>query len=374
MNSAPYAAFAGFAALRVSAVAFGAAALVGLSARPARAFCREISQLTPAGYDPATLGCYLGNGASAFPVYWKNACVTYSLEVDASAQISLADAKSVAALAFGAWSQVTCSGGAPPTITASELEPPGAAGVSCTEVQYNPFGPNQNVIVFRDQGWPDSGDPVNTLGLTTITYDSTDGEIYDADMEINSHDFALVAYPPAPSGGYDLLSIMTHEAGHFFGLAHSADTSAVMYAFYHAGEMALTPDDVNGICAIYAADGTRATSSGPIPSDACCAIPRHGFDSICAPEDASGKVIPPPSGAPETALVSACSPSTSTSTSGTPAGPVTSAGHSGGCSTAHADMTGETRAWIGALVLAGLAAWRKRHRKDACRTLLNESI
>jgi hypothetical protein len=368
------------------AAACAAASCVWLSAPAARAFCREISQLTPLGYDPAVSGCYQGNGSTAFPVYWANACVTYSLQEDASAQITLAEAKTVAALAFSKWTAVSCGGGSP-SITASEIEPAGQDGVACNEVQYNAYGPNQNVIIFRDDGWPDTGDSVNTLGLTTVTYDTTDGEIYDADIEINSHDFMLSAFPPAPSNGYDLLSILTHEAGHFFGLAHSADTTAMMYAFYQANDMALTSDDVSGICSIYPPDGTRATATGSLASNVCCPVPRHGFDSACAPEAADGSVIPPPAGMPETALVAACA--SSSSAQGTsPGGSSDGSGQSGGCATSSfaprrgAGAGPMTAALLGLLAIARLrgaprrrrAAWRKRHIKDACCTVLNESI
>jgi len=366
--------------------ALAAAACAWLSAPVAHAFCREISQLTPLGYDPAVSGCYAGTGGAAFPVYWQNACVTYSLQEDASTQVTLAEAKTVAALAFSKWTAAPCGDGSP-SITATEIEPPGQDGVACSEVQYNKYGPNQNVIIFRDDGWPDTGDSVNTLGLTTVTYDTTDGEIYDADIEINSHDYTLSAFPPAPSDGYDLLSILTHEAGHFFGLAHSADQTAIMYAFYHADAMSLTGDDVSGICAIYPPDGTRATANGAVASDACCAVPRHGFDSICAPEDTDGGVLAPPADMPEAALVAACDSSSSSATS--PGGSNDGSGRAGGCATsAFAPRRGTRDAAPMSAVILGLlaiarlrvgrrgrgAAWRKRHVKDACCTVLNESI
>ena len=364
--------------------AWGAASCLSLSAPDARAFCREISQLTPAGYDPAVSGCYPGDGGVAFPVYWANACVTYSLQQDASAQITLGEARTVAATAFSKWTAASCGSGSP-SIAASEIEPMGQEGVTCDEVQYNKYGPNQNVIVFRDDGWPDSGDSVNTLGLTTVTYDTTDGEIYDADIEINSHDFTLSAFPPAPANGYDLLSILTHEAGHFFGLAHSADQSAIMYAFYHANDMTLTADDVSGICSIYPPDGTRTTANGALASTTCCDVPRHGFDSVCAPEDADGNVIAPPANMPETVLVPACDGTGGASSGGTSPGSEDAA-HSGGCSTSGFAPARAPRAMgaIGACILALVAlvrrrersrgAWRKRHIKDACGTVLNESI
>ncbi len=89
-----------------------------------------------------------------------------------------------------------------------------------------------------------------------------------------------------PNGYYDLASILTHEAGHFLGLAHSAETSAVMYAHYHPGQNVLTPDDVGGICSIYPPDLTRNTAGGAIGSVLCNATPPLGFLSTCGSLDA----------------------------------------------------------------------------------------
>src|SRR6185503_10910206 len=49
----------------------------------------------------------------------------------------------------------------------------------------------------------------------------------------------------------------------------------------HSDSMVLTPDDVGGICAIYAADGTRNTSAGAVPQGACDPTARHGFSTEC---------------------------------------------------------------------------------------------
>ncbi len=322
------------------------------------AFCRTVTELPPAGYDPAVSGCFLGDGA-ALPVYWSNLCVGYSLQEDASGQVSLADAKAVAAEAFAAWSAASCAGGGAPTITATEIEPPGDEGVACDEVQYNPYGPNQNVIVFRDQGWANEGDSVNTLGLTTITYDVQTGEIFDADMEINSHDFQLVPFPPAPAGAYDLLSVVTHEAGHFLGLAHSADPSAVMYAFYHPGSTTLQPDDVNGICSLDRPDGTRPTASGFVEAEACCPVPRHGLASACAAESPEGGVLPPAADAPEVAAVPAC---VAGEMDGGSASTTSSNGRGSGCAVASVTR-GDAGVGERALMLLGLVGLGRRRRK-----------
>lgn len=245
--------------------------------RDAAAFCREETVQSPIGYDPAMSGCFPPPNArnGIYDVYWKNSCVGYSLQKDASKQVTLDQATRVAAQAFATWSLTPCSGGGIPSVMAINEGP-----VDCGVVQYNNYHGNQHVIVFRDDGWPYE-DSSNTLAFTTLQVDLTTGEIVDADMEINSADYTLVVDGPAPPGAYDLLSIMTHEAGHFLGLAHSADMNAVMYAHYHPGSTTLTPDDVAGICSIYPPDGTRSTSFGSLPADSCDPTPRHGFSTEC---------------------------------------------------------------------------------------------
>jgi hypothetical protein len=158
--------------------------------------------------------------------------------------------------------------------------------VDCSTV---PSQQHNNPIIFRDGTWP-YHDSVNALGLTMLTIDTDTGEIYGADIEINST-MILVAQPPAPVGAYDLASILTHEAGHFLGLAHSADTTAVMYAFYHPGSTTLALDDIAGICSIYPPDGTRTTAAGPIAATTCDDTPRKGFSTSCDGLDAGADYV-----------------------------------------------------------------------------------
>jgi hypothetical protein len=262
-------------AARVALARFTAAvafACVAIAPSRADAYCRGLTQ---AGPDPASTHACFAGGPGIFELYWRNRCVGYSLQKDASAQVSLAQATPIAAQAFAAWTGASCGAGGP-SVQAVDEGP-----VACGSVGYHPDGPNQHTIVFRDDGWPHN-DPNNALALTTITYDERTGEIYDADIEINSHDFSIVPEGPTGQAQYDLLSILTHEAGHFLGLAHSADASAVMYTFYRPGSTSLTSDDVAGICSIYPPDGTRSTSAGVVTADACDPTPRHGFASACS--------------------------------------------------------------------------------------------
>ena len=106
-------------------------------------------------------------------------------------------------------------------------------------------------------------------------------------MEINSANYRF-SVDGEPSGGErDLGSVLLHEVGHFLGLSHSGDRSAVMYAYYAAQMAALTQDDIDGICAIYPPDGTRVANGTAVQASACDGTPRHGFSSQC------GSLAPP---------------------------------------------------------------------------------
>jgi hypothetical protein len=269
--------------LTLAAVAFCAA----FAPAAAHAYCRTTTQPVPANYSPSR-GCF----TDGLYLFWRNACVSYSLNQSGSRTVPYDAAKQVIDNAFATWQAATCADGYAPGITASDIGPS-----SCTEVRYNADGPNQNLIVFRDDGWPYS-DPNNTLGLTTVTFNAETGEIYDADMEINSSGKNLSYSDRVPTNGYDLSSVVTHEAGHFFGLAHATDPRATMYASYKPGTSALrtlSPDDVAGICAVYPNATTRTVSATvsaneTIVADQCDPSPRHGFTAQCAAQKGSNGI------------------------------------------------------------------------------------
>ena len=173
---------------------------------------------------------------------------------------------------------VTTAAGVEWTVVGSELE-----SLQLEYTWIKEFAPRFN-IVFRDDKWPHS-DSSNTLALTTVTFNPQTGEIYDADMEVNTYDQRVTLVDPVPPDGYDFASIMTHETGHFLGLAHSGDNRATMYANYTPGATAmrnLTADDVAGICEIYRPDGTRAVLDSKVtPGPQCDPTPRRGFTGEC---------------------------------------------------------------------------------------------
>jgi hypothetical protein len=246
-------------------------ALLLAYADPASGYCRTTTVQVPPGYDPAVNGCW----TEGVPVAWTSGRVPYALSAGASRQISLDQATRVAHLAFGAWNAAVCPDG-PPNVQTYDAGPISAAAAardcglaSCASTVHDP----QHAIVFRDDGWPHN-DPANTLALTTVTFGIDSAEIFDADIEINSAQHGLSAEEPPPPGQFDLQAILTHEAGHFYGLAHATNPSSVMYAFYQPGAIRLTADDVAGVCALYQ----------PLPTSdsACSSAPGSSSRSAAA--------------------------------------------------------------------------------------------
>jgi hypothetical protein len=271
-----------------------------VSVRDAHAFCRTMTCPLPPSWSPAN-GCYPPDFSSLcapnklMPIWWRNACVSYDLQKNVSKWISYDTAVQVLDGAFAKWTGVMCpadaAGATRVSISATNLGP-----VECDQVGYKKNGPpNQNVIIFRDDTWPHANDANNTLGLTTVSFDPDTGEMYDADTEINGTLPLSVGDPVAP-GAYDIESIITHEMGHFLGLAHSSDSSATMYARYtpaSIGMRTLASDDMAGLCSIYPPNGTRNVdpsvgSGGSIVEAKCDPTPRHGFSSTCDPPPSSG--------------------------------------------------------------------------------------
>lgn len=267
--------------------AFVLAVAFALFSKDASAFCRTMTK----GLQP---GCTIGGAEccakpEGVPVFWRNGCVGYNLHEVPSRYISYNDSAEIITQAFNRWTAATCTpvsdgdGRSRVSIDVRDLGP-----VKCGTVSYDRFGgPNQHVIAYRDDIW-NKNDPDNTLALTTVQFDSVSGEIYDADMEVNTlligKQLAVKDEPQAQE--YDFLSVITHEVGHFLGMAHSNDRNATMYKAYDPGAFAmrdLTQDDVQGLCSAYPPNGTRITGQDePLAEEVCDPTPRGGFTTECA--------------------------------------------------------------------------------------------
>lgn len=254
--------------------------LAGWSHR-ADAFCRT------SVCDPSKTTCPTVDGepscAAGQPLQWPLRCVGLSLHEVASRQVPYADFEKATHAAFDAWNNADC-GGAPPSISVVFLGP-----IGCGKREFNQGKGNANIVLFREDSWPYQGSG-SVLALTTITFGVTSGTIFDADLEINAASPGIVLTTSDESPKIDLQSILTHEAGHFLGMAHSLKQGATMFPSYAPGSLLfrdLSDDDVAGICAAYPPDRS-AGACDPRAASTNSA----GFSARCTGDDIS---LPPPS-------------------------------------------------------------------------------
>src|SRR5262249_11137694 len=153
----------------------------------------------------------------------------------ASEDVSFDQAYTAVRAAVDAWITADCDG-APPRVELAETAP--ATGA---RHEHNNGRRTANIIFFGDrEGEEDS----RKRAITTDTFDADSGEIYDVDMAVNSTDYKF-STNGAPDT-MDLLSVLTHETGHFLGLAHSGVPEATMNAGYSIDLRTLSEDDRAG--------------------------------------------------------------------------------------------------------------------------------
>jgi hypothetical protein len=242
-----------------------ALSLLGVAA-DASAYCRSTTCRSTGGKECATdsKSC----PAEGAKLYWPTSCIGFALNDQGTESLDPDETLAVLRKTFQAWTEVQCPGGGTASVTFEERGP-----VSCHKSEYNKDSRNVNVVLFQDNDWKYRGIDA-TLAKTSVTYNDETGEIYDADIEINTANNDMTLTDPPKKVTYDLRAIITHEVGHFIGIAHSSDDSAVMAPTYSPGSIAqrkLTPDDIAAVCEIY------PPKSGLV----CAPEPRGGFSDSC---------------------------------------------------------------------------------------------
>lgn len=267
--------------------ALAAAFALSLVATHASAYCRSSTGCDPSGKHEGKICDPMEPGDCGQPLVWKQPCIGFNIQQDGSPLrgIDYATADQAMQAAFNAWLNSACDGGGP-SLGMEDLGP-----VQCGRNEYNEHGGNANALIFQDQAWPHQGvlDGNQDIALTTVTYDTNTGEIFDADIEVNSKGYKLTT--DDKNVDTDLVSVLTHEAGHFLGLGHS-DPGNVMQPTYTMGSVRRDPttDDQNGMCAIY--------PPGRPTQGACTYLPRHGFSPRCSADQTELKCSIDVPGAP----------------------------------------------------------------------------
>jgi len=183
------------------------------------------------------------------PLHWGNPCLTYTVQVDGSPKYNLDadEVKAFVAQAFDSWKSVHCPGGGSPRF---EVQFEGYVSCNRREAICDGANKNDNVIMFHDGNWPYRSDKI---GVTTPTGGKESGLVVDADVEIDSQFYSFKSNSDGTMST-SLLYVLTHELGHFLGLAHSPVNGAVMSTGYQSlpfSRNLISPDDAAAICAAY---------------------------------------------------------------------------------------------------------------------------
>ncbi|MFT5352985.1 MAG: hypothetical protein ACI9KE_000182 [Polyangiales bacterium] len=212
------------------------------------------------------------------PLAWQDRCVSYSVNSAESLDLDLETVRRISAASFANWTTQVCEGDAPFPLQIQEDSPR-----ACTLAQHLTDGPNVHTLTFIED-WPEDFEE-NVYAITSVWHRASDGAILDADMLVNETNGP---FGECPAGGcrpdeggvttVDLESVLTHEIGHFFGLAHSQFAFATMHASAPRGETdkrTVSSDDILGVCGIYPLDG---------PAAACDFVPIGGLARFCEPQ------------------------------------------------------------------------------------------
>jgi MYXO-CTERM domain-containing protein len=233
----------------------GAIALVlclGAGAPTASAWCRMTSSPR---LPSASVPCILPDPTTDPPeqyLEWRRPCTTIASSSTASStDMSEDDVYGVLARSIATWEAVTCDGAA----IGFDIEVL-ADQATCDAPLYRDDGGNANTVLFIAD-WGDRLYDPAAFAVTTVWHRRSTGEILDADMEINERRGPYGICPPTgcvDRRTVDLENVVTHELGHYLGLAHSTELDATMYVSAVAGETIkrdLHDDDIAGICTIY---------------------------------------------------------------------------------------------------------------------------
>jgi hypothetical protein len=198
-------------------------------------------------------------------LHWPEGDTHYVRESDTPNGVSAADAEVAVRASFDAWATVGCS--------YFGLSFDGQ--VDHPQVGYNGNGDNTNVVAYVEHDWQGKR---STQAITLLTFGCNDGVILDADILVNADNFRFTTDPENDDEDRrDLQNVLTHEAGHFVGFAHSPDPASTMFATVTADETQkrdLTDSDRAGMCVAYPVERGPLDAGSPLAAG--CSVAAGG--------------------------------------------------------------------------------------------------
>ncbi len=187
---------------------------------------------------------------SGAPVHFAQKVVVFRLPAKLPADLDAAEVKEAVEQSLAVWSAV------------SGLDLRAEPGTADASAGYDSASDNHNDILFAQDDWPWDN---NAVAVTLMTVDARAHTVLDADIVLNArqHRFKKLDAEAANGPYDDLQNVLTHELGHALGLGHSARPDAAMFAQTTRGEVskrALSPDDDDGVRALYPATAFRASA------------------------------------------------------------------------------------------------------------------
>lgn len=184
--------------------------------------------------------------------WWQRDVLEYRISTVAPEEGSSDAIAGLVATAFDAWIDAPC--GRAPEVT---LAGPSIAPRATTPSSLRAEPDNVLVFIRSVSEWVRFKNSPTWIAITKIAHDPKTGEIVDADIEINDGGYVF-SYDDTPAAGeVDFVAMLTHEVGHFYGLDHSAESAATMFATYATSPeramdaRTLARDDMDGVCSLY---------------------------------------------------------------------------------------------------------------------------
>jgi hypothetical protein len=187
-------------------------------------------------------------------LFWKERAVTLQRS-GVGHEVGASDIERVIQASAAAWTNIDCSD---VTESLGGSTDDRVVGFDWSTGVGSPT--NHNIVVFRNDNANDPLDQwqhdLGAIAITTVTFETNEGRLLDADVEVNDAGFDFTATDQCNGSQMDLQNTLTHEFGHVLGLDHTTVADATMFPSAPAcdtSKRTLADDDIQAICTIYPA-------------------------------------------------------------------------------------------------------------------------